>query len=296
MFLYVNTFTHFCTMSNKVSVLPATIPETLRSIKQPPKSLYYRGNPLDTHLQQPRVAIVGARRVTSYGAEVTKRLASDLAKQGIVIVSGLAFGVDAIAHRAALDADQMTVAILPTSIGNIYPRSHHQLAERICKQGTLLSEIATDTAPHKYQFIARNRLIAAMSDLVVVTEAAEGSGSLHTARFAREQNKIVAAVPGNITNPLSVGTNTLIREGARLITSAEDILGLLNLAPKQIHQIMQLTPEEQRIIQVIQEGANDSTAIISASQLPPHICSQLLTMLEIKGVIYTTHAGAWHIL
>lgn len=296
MCLYVNTFTHFCIMSNKVSVLKNDIPTAFRTIREPPKALYYRGNNLGDLMRVPRVAIVGARKVTPYGIDVTRRLASDLAKQGIVVVSGLAFGVDAIAHQAALEAKGRTVAVLPTSIDNIYPRAHYQLAEQITTQGALLTEIETSAAPRKYHFIARNRLIAAMSDLVLVTEATQKSGSLHTARFALEQNKIIAAVPGNITNTTSRGTNTLIKEGAHLITSTEDILALLSIAPKQADQTTQLTPDEAHILQLIQQGSSDNTAIMAVSKFPPHICSQLLTMLEIKGVICATPAGTWHIV
>lgn len=295
MCLYVNTFTHFCIMSNKVSTFHANIPECFRTIKQPPNALYYRGQSLESILQKPRVAIVGARKATSYGLEVTKQLSTSLSRQGIVIVSGLAFGIDAAAHKATLDAGGTTVAVLPSSLESVYPHSHHRLAEQIAQQGTLLTEIESRQPIHKHQFIARNRLIAALSDVVIIVEAAEKSGALHTATFAKEQGKIVAAVPGNITNSSSTGTNNLIREGAALITCAEDVMQLLNITPAKTTSYAALCQDERAIVHCIQNGKNTTSDIVANTKMPPQKCSQILTMLEIKGILQSTSTGTWHV-
>lgn len=202
--------------------------EVLKQLAQPVNNLFYSGD-LST-LDGPIVAIVGSRDVTTYGKKATYKLAYDLAKAGVVIISGLAIGVDSIAHQASLDAGGRTIAVLPSCLEAIYPKRHFDLANNIVKNGgLLLSEYPKGQAgPQKYQFIARNRLIAALSNAVIVTEAKKKSGSLHTANFALEQGIDVYAVPGEIYSPNSEGTNQLIQNGAGLVTDAQELIDYIN--------------------------------------------------------------------
>jgi DNA processing protein len=192
------------------------------------EQLFVRSDNFQDLLARPRVAIVGSRKISAYGKAVTAQFAGQLAKQGIVIVSGLAYGVDSIAHRAALEAGGLTIAVLPSSVEEVYPAAHRNLAEEIVRSGgALLSEYPEGTPSYPVNFIERNRIVSGMSSVLLITEAADKSGTMHTARFALEQGKEVLAVPGNITSPTSVGTNNLIKTGAITVTSPEDVLGVL---------------------------------------------------------------------
>lgn len=200
----------------------------LSQLAQPVNNLYYAGNNLLELLDRPCVAIVGSRHPSEYGEQVTRQLVEDLVAAGIVIVSGLALGIDSIAHRAAVDNGGQTVAVLPAGLDNIYPSRHRQLADQIIETGgALVTEYPEGSGPPlKYQFIARNRIIAALADAIVITEAARKSGSLHTADFGLELGIDILALPGNITSPTSGGTNKLIRSGATPVLSSADILEL----------------------------------------------------------------------
>jgi DNA processing protein len=225
---------------------------------------------------------------------VTQRLAAELAKQGTVIVSGLALGVDSIAHQAALDAGGHTVAVLPSSIEEIYPASHRGLAERIVQQGgALISEYPKGTPVMKHNFIARNRLIAGLADGLIVTEAALKSGSLHTARFALEQGIDVFAVPGNITSPTSEGTNNLIKSGAMPLTDVSDVLSRLNIEPVNVALPLGDTEQEQAILDQLAAGISDGNELQQASGLAIELFGQTLTMLEINGKIRALGNNNW---
>ncbi len=206
-------------------------PKQLFTLVQPAYKLYVIGN--TQILNYKSLAVVGSRAVTPYGREVTTRMVAEAAWSSIPIISGLALGVDSVAHRAALDAGGITIAILPGGIERVYPASHQKLAEEIVRQGgALVSEHPGRMRPHKYHFIARNRIIAGMAHAVLITEAAEKSGSLHTAEFALDQGKEVLAVPGNIFSPNSVGTHNLISQGAQLVQNSEEVLNLFALPKK----------------------------------------------------------------
>jgi DNA processing protein len=173
----------------------------------------------------PRVAIVGSRRPSPYGEAVAEQLAADLARAGVIVVSGLALGCDAAAHRGALVGGGVTVAVMGTGVDIVYPAAHFRLAEEILAAGgALVSQFPNGTAPRRHNFPARNLTIAALSDVVVVVEAVQGSGALITAEAALELHKEVMAVPGSIFSPLSVGTHALIRDGAGLVQNARDVL------------------------------------------------------------------------
>jgi DNA processing protein len=272
------------------------IPLQLSRIASPPKQLFCAGEPLNAYEKLPKVAIVGSRNVSPYGKEITRKLAAELAQQGIVIVSGLALGVDGIAHQAALDAQGKTIAVLPSPINQIAPTRHIRLAEAIVGHGgALLSEYAEGEFPLKQNFIARNRLVAGLADAVLITEAAEKSGSLHTARFALEQGKEVLAVPGNITSAGSVGTNNLIKAGATPVTSYLDVLHVLNLTPQQTHvkDTRGRNQHEQRVIDLLLQGIRDGDELLNQSRLSIAEFNQVLTMLEVGGKIRSLGANQW---
>src|SRR5581483_6362118 len=214
-------------MSPKVNTLTLTspgYPSSLQLLTEVPEPLFYKGGIPSDWNGRPKVGVVGSRKITPYGRAVTQKMVGELARTGIVIISGLAYGVDACAHRAALDAGGLAVAVLPTSVNEIYPAAHRDLANQIVHTGgTLISEYPDGTPSYPINFVARNRIIAGLADALLITEAALRSGSLHTARFALEQGKTVMAVPGNITSPISEGCNNLIKSGAIPITDVEDI-------------------------------------------------------------------------
>jgi DNA processing protein len=270
------------------------LPSRLTAIASPPKVLYVEGD-LQGILQSPSLAIVGSRKVSTYGREVTKRLATELARQGITIISGLAFGVDSIAHQAALEAGGRTIAVLPSPLESIYPASHRQLARHIVEQGgALVSEYPAGTESFKGNFVARNRIIAGLADATLVTEAALKSGSLHTARFALNAGRDVLAVPGNITSPTSEGTNNLIKRGATPVTSTSDVLFTLGID----HSASKTAPTgsneaEQAIIDLLAQGVSEGAVLQIKSSLTIEQFNQHLTMLEITGKIRSTGANHW---
>lgn len=270
-------------------------PEELTTISGPPKQLFYIGAPLTQLLQKPAIAIVGSRSVTPYGRQVTAKIARELAIQGVVIISGLAIGVDAIAHQATVEAGGLAVAVLPSDLEHIYPASNRQLAKRILEQGgALVTEYKETPEAFKSNFVARNRIVAGLAQGVLITEAAERSGSLHTANFALEQGKEVMCVPGNITSPTSVGTNNLIRSGAALVSSAEDVLRVLGLeSSSKNKEVLAANAEEAVILTLLKNGLTNSGELLTQSELDAVIFNQTLTMLEISGKIRPLGAGHW---
>lgn len=195
-------------------------PSLLEHIPDPPQQLYVRG----TIPAAPMVAVVGSRRATSYGLAVARRLGRQLAERGLCVVSGLARGVDGEAHRGALEAGGLTIAVLAAGLDAIYPPEHRDLAEAITTSGALVTEMPEGTAPLPGRFPIRNRLVSGLSRGVVVVEAAQRSGALITARLALEQGREVFAVPGCIDNPLTEGTHALLRDGAKLVTGVDDVI------------------------------------------------------------------------
>jgi DNA processing protein len=234
--------------------------------------------------------------VSAYGKQVTLRLAAQLAEQGIVIISGLALGVDGLGHRATLEAGGLAIAVLPSSLEEIYPATNRRLAYKILDQGgTLVSEYSEGTMNFKTNFIARNRLIAGLADAVLITEAAQKSGSLHTARFALDQGKEVLAVPGNITSPNSVGSNNLIKAGATPVTSYEDVLHALRLEPHRTNapKIRGRNRNEQIILDLLLQGVTDGSELLKQSQLDISQFNQTLTMLEITAKVRSLGTNHW---
>lgn len=280
----------------KVRITDSNYPVFLRTIPSPPKQLYYIGNLFDI-LHQHRLSVVGSRRVSPYGRAVTRQLSGEVASQGIIIISGLALGVDGLAHEAALEAGGQTIAVLPCGLDAIYPASHRQLAQRIVKQGgALVSEYGIGTPPLAQHFIARNRIVSGLGEAVLITEAADKSGTLHTANFALEQGRTVLAVPGNITSLLSRGTNNLIKSGALPATESADILQALSLAYVAKKEILAANSEEATLIALLQCGISDGSELMSQSKLEPALFNQTVTMLEITGKIRPLGAGHWSLI
>lgn len=269
-------------------------PDYLRHIASPPKQLYYLGDVLPL-LKRPRLAVIGSRKVTPYGKSITTSLTRAAAEQGIVIISGLALGVDGLAHQAALDAHGKTIAVLANGLNQIYPATHRQLAKNILKQGgAIISEYPIGTESYKVNFIARNRIVSGISDGVLITEAAAKSGTLHTAHFALEQGKTVMAVPGNITSALSEGTNTLIKSGAIPVTCADDILYALGVTPHTTPaEQLAANDEEAIILGLLQQGISEVSELMHASKLCAPLFNQTLTMLEITGKIRPLGNAHW---
>ncbi len=281
---------------NRLKLNDPSYPDVLRTIPSAPKELYFVGTPPVEWLGRPRLAVVGSRKASPYGREVTKRLAGELAEQGIVIISGLALGVDSIAHQAALDSQGLTAAVLPTSLDTIYPASHVGLAKRIIDSGgTLISEYPPASIAFKQNFIARNRIVSGLANGLLITEAAAASGSLHTARFALDQGKIVMAVPGNITSPGSEGTNSLIKSGALPVTSAEDIFFALNIKPgkKQDVRPFRGSPKEKRVLELIIGGTGSQEELATSLGIDGAELGSILTILEINGYIRPAGGGFW---
>jgi DNA processing protein len=222
-------------------------PRGLASIFDPPVGLFVRGNADAALLEQPAVAVVGARSCSPYGSSVARTLGRDLAAAGLVVVSGLARGVDGEAHRGALEADGATIAVLGCGVDRVYPAAHTELARRVAEHGLIVSEYAPGVEPAPWRFPARNRIIAGLAAATVVVEARERSGALITADLALEEGREVFAVPGEITSALSAGTNALLRIGATALTSSADVLEAFGIAPAQ-PQPVELSPPAELVL------------------------------------------------
>jgi DNA processing protein len=300
-------FSHFSEKINQISPLESDFTEVLNSIALKPKILYFYGKmPENVSKQRPKtVAIVGSRHNTKYGEEVAYKLAYELAKHNVIVISGLAYGIDSIGHQGCLDGGGTTIAVLGTPIDQIYPRNHLKLAEEIlAKNGAIISEYAPGAKVFmRTSFLERNRLIAGLSDIVVVVEAAEQSGSLNTATHAIEQGKTVFAVPGNITNPYSQGCNKLIKQGAFPYTEPDDVLR--ELFPEEYYKkqkrlkkshLVGDTDVETLILQAIASGLRKGEEIMQATNLPPEVFNQTVTLLEIKGRLRALGMNTWSLI
>ncbi len=267
-------------------------PQLLSNISSPPKKLYCLGQIPDL----PMVAIVGSRKPSNYGEQMTHQLAYDLASAGMCIVSGLAYGVDAIAHRAALEAGGKVVAVLGTPLDTIYPAANRDLAKKILGHGgAILSEYEVGTNTQRFNFPARNRIIAGLSLATIITEANAQSGSLITANFAITNDRLVMAVPGNLTSPRSAGPNNLIKLGAKLITDATDVLAELELKSSvlQAKKIAPASKEEAIVSELIAAGHNNTHTMIENSEFDAARLAHVLSLMEITGKIRNLGAGQW---
>lgn len=272
---------------NRQSIGISGFTSVLNTIHTPPTELYIAGTLPNTHVKS--VAIVGSRKPTAYGIEVTQKLAYDLAKQGIVIISGLAYGIDAIAHKAALEANGATIAVLANGLHRIYPASHTKLAEDIVRKGGgIISEKPIGEDARQYDFLKRNRIISGLADAIIVTEATEKSGTLSTIGHALDQNKEIFAVPGPIFSLLSAGPNKLIQQGAHVALTAQDILDVIAPEITMTQTLLPLgdTPLETNIIKLVQAGTNTTELLVAelVSESTPSIL-QTITMMELKSIL-----------
>ncbi|HVO86835.1 MAG TPA: DNA-processing protein DprA [Candidatus Binatia bacterium] len=270
-------------------------PEPLLQIDRAPQQIYYLGHNPRQWLDRPKLAVVGSRKASAYGLDVTDKLVTKLAAKGVVIISGLAYGIDAAAHRAALAAGGTTVAILPTSLDNIYPASHTNLSRQIIENGSLISEYSASDVVHKSNFTERNRIVSGLADAVLITEAAARSGTLSTARFALAQGKTVMAVPGNITSFGSQGCNTLIKSGALPVTEVSDVFFELGIKPSTAKNTPSFrgTEQEEIVLQLIASGTADQEELALKSGLDGQSISTILITLELGGHIKPAGGGQW---
>jgi DNA processing protein len=273
-----------------ISIFDDCYPALLKEIPSPPFLLYYKGN-LDC-LGLPSIAIVGSRKYSPYGKQVAEKFSYDLARAGLCIVSGLALGIDALAHGGALEDQGKTIAVLGSSLddANIHPKNNFNLAQEIIRGGgLLLSEFPIPTPPLPGTFPARDRIMAGLTLGTLVVEAAEKSGSLITPSHALEFNREVFAIPGSIYSPQSFGTNNLIKKGAKLVTNISDILEELRLVPSREDQLKlelpDLDEEEKNVLHVLSPQPTHIDRIIKLTKLETSCAASILSMLEIKGAI-----------
>jgi len=262
-------------------------PANLREVDAPPPVLYVRGTLVEEDTLA--VALVGTRRASAYGREVAHLAATQLAQQQVTIVSGLALGVDAIAHQAALDAGGRTIAVLGSGVDQIYPAQNRELGKAIIQQGALVSEYPLGTRPEANNFPPRNRIISALSRAIVVVEAGQQSGALITASFAADQGRDVFAVPGSILHPGSVGCNQLIRTGAIPFLSVADLLEELDFTTfsmqASVRQHSPADPLEAQLLTVLTREPRHIDDIVRNIAWPAAQVSSLLTMMELKGLV-----------
>jgi DNA processing protein len=262
-------------------------PHRLKEIDQPPPVLYVRGTlcPEDEWA----VAVVGTRKVTAYGRQVAEEVTLALAGQGVTVVSGLARGVDSVAHAAALNAGGRTLAVLGSGVDRVYPPENRPLGEKIARSGALISDYAPGTEPDGANFPARNRIISGLSLATVVVEAGERSGALITARFAADQGREVFAVPGSITAPQSVGTNRLIQQGARPLLDIREVLETLNLTRVTEHRAARKAlpgdPTEAKLLSILRSEPQHVDEIRHLADLPIEQVSAALALMELKGMV-----------
>lgn len=276
-------------MTKITTIKPSSFPPLLAEITDPPEQLYMRGTLPDENNKF--LCVVGSRKYSQYGKDVCEKLITGLAGYPVVVVSGLALGIDSIAHRAALTAGLTTIAVPGSGLGwnVLYPRNHTNLAKEILASGgALVSEFDDDFKATPWSFPQRNRIMAGMSHAVLIIQGAQKSGTMITARLATEYNRDVLAVPGPITAPASVGTNWLIRDGAIPITSSEDILEALHLDQQQTTNDQQrfenLSESEQKVVGLLQEPLSRDE-LIRQLNMKTHEANTLLSAMEIKGLI-----------
>jgi DNA processing protein len=263
----------------------AAFPPLLAAIHDPPARLFVRGSASLELLAEPAVAVVGARSCSSYGRSVARSLAREAAAAGLVVVSGMARGVDGEAHRGALDARGSTVAVLGCGVDRDYPAAHAELARRIAGTGGLVvSEYEPGVEPSPWRFPARNRIIAGLCRATVVIEARERSGALITADFALEEGREVLAVPGEITSSLSAGTNALLRLGATPVTRVEDVLEACGVEPAPAPPVS-LGPMAELLLGRLEEGARTADELVRATGIDAATAAASLLELELVGRI-----------
>ncbi len=288
-----------------LTLADAAYPLALRWIADPPAALYVRGQLAPSH--QLAVAVIGSRKPSPYGKMSAERFSRTLVEHGYTVVSGLARGIDSLAHQGALRAGGQTLAVLGSGINMVYPPENRPLYEQICSQGAILSEFSLHTKPDRWNFPRRNRIISGLALGTLVIEAAANSGSLHTARHALDQGREVFAVPGRIDDPNSRGTNGLIKKGAKLVETIDDILDELpeavRTSAQRVREIdvqashetepgletvpvaVALSPQETQILALLSDTETHIDAISATTQLPVHVVAGILLTLELRELV-----------
>ncbi len=279
-----------------VTKVDRDFPANLRQIAGCPPVLYFRGNLLPS--DDLAIAVVGSRAASVYGRQVTEKMVFDLAKQGLTIVSGLARGIDSVAHKIALEAGSRTIAVLGCGLDQVYPPENKKLADEIAKNGAVVSEFPLGFPALPNNFTARNRIISGLSLGVLVTEAAVDSGSLITAGYAAEQSREVFAVPGPINSKNSEGVNKLIKEGVHPVTDASDILEVLDIE-RRSRQVTRDTKQvikdkdQAKILSILDGEAKHIDVIAREISMPIEKISATLSLMEISGYVKNYGAGVW---
>lgn len=271
-----------------ITILDEDYPVELQLIERPPKVIYIKGNKLN--LENVKIGVVGARKCTPYGKYVVEKFVSELANLNTTIISGMAQGIDAHAHKIALDNETYSIGVLGTGVDLKFPAMNSKLYERMYKEGTIISEYPLGTRALPFYFPERNRIISALSQGVIVAEGKEKSGSLITARYAAEQGKEVFSAPGNINSIYSVGTNKLIRDGAIPLIEIEDITSIIPglLDAKILKQVSiedNLSEDERKVLEEIDSGNSNIDSIVENTDLDIKEVSSAITLLEMKGII-----------
>ncbi len=289
--------------SHLVSILDDAYPDLLREIPDPPALLYIKGNP--TVLSLPQLAVVGSRNPTHGGIANAKAFAGTLVSAGLLVTSGMALGIDAAAHIGALDAGGNSIAVTGTGIDRIYPAGNHALAHRIVEHGALVSEYPLATPPLRENFPRRNRIISGLSLGVLVVEAALRSGSLITARLANEQGREVFSIPGSVHSPQSKGCHQLIRQGAKLVETATDIMEELGPLVATLRQVIETSGETNPVVVSEDKSANfelleylgfdpiDINTLVERSGLTPEAISSMLLKMELAGHVQVCAGGKY---
>lgn len=291
-FLYTVSKLEDYLLKNEVKLLTywdEGYPEALKNISDPPASLFIKGNA--EYLSYDLFAIVGTRKMTNYGKQVTEMFTKEISKH-FVIVSGMAYGVDSIAHATCIREGRPTIAVLGCGVDYVYPKSNEGLYKKILEKGCIVSEYLPWDSPKKYTFVARNRIISGLSQGILVTEASVDSGALITARFGIEQGKDVFAIPGDIFKSTSKGTNDLIKNGTYLVSDPSDILEYYGF--KEHMKMIELSEDEKSILQVIESSSSqDVENVANAVSKPLSELLVLLTVMELKGLIYKSEDGSY---
>lgn len=263
----------------------ARFPKRLKAIFDPPPALYLRGSGDAELLDRRAVAVIGARSCSPYGAQVARMLGRELAAVGLVVVSGLARGIDGEAHRGALEAGGLTVGVLGCGIDRDYPAVNASLSRRMEGDGLVISEYEPGVEPAPWRFPARNRIIAGLSEGVVVVEARERSGALITADFALEEGREVFSVPGEITSALSMGTNALLKLGATPLTAVGDVLDALGIDRAKAREDPDVSEAAQRVLKLVRDGPATPDELTSRASLDAGAVGVALTELELAGLV-----------
>ncbi len=268
----------------------ADYPDALHVLEHPPVALWVMGD-IGVVDDRPTVSIVGTRECTPYGERVTREISGALARAGATIVSGMARGIDGMAHRAALEAGGWTAAVLGTGVDVPYPASHRGLHRQICSHGVVLSESPPGTHATPGCFPQRNRLIAALGAATIVVEAGEKSGALNTAKHAVALARSLAAVPGPIDSAASIGSNVLMRDGAHPVTCVADALALVGLSQPRPVNARTESPAEQTVWDALARPASDFDVLCARTGLPARTCFEIVTALELRGLVECSLTG-----